>query len=157
VRKQRLNKVDSMKSYLCKRLDLCWPQWVHFGSREHHRTSWNLMESHRTSWNPMEPHGISRNLMESRGTSWNPTEPHGTLRNLMESHGILQNLAEPHGNLWKVLEHGGIFWLLTNDYQWWHHPMYLEHSRSQQPVYKGSLPFHSDSSSLNSPCSTFVF
>jgi hypothetical protein len=24
---------------LCKRLDLCWPQWVHFGSQEHHRTS----------------------------------------------------------------------------------------------------------------------
>jgi hypothetical protein len=23
----------------CKRLDLCWPQWVHFGSQKHHRTS----------------------------------------------------------------------------------------------------------------------
>jgi hypothetical protein len=33
----------------CKRLDLCWPQWVHFGSQEHHRTSWTSMESHGTS------------------------------------------------------------------------------------------------------------
>jgi hypothetical protein len=52
----------------CKRLDLCWPQWVHFGSQEHHRTSWNSMESHGTSWNPTEPHGIPRNLMEGSGT-----------------------------------------------------------------------------------------
>jgi hypothetical protein len=43
----------------CKRLDLCWPQWVHFGSQEHHRTSWN----------PTEPHGIPQNLMESHRTS----------------------------------------------------------------------------------------
>jgi hypothetical protein len=71
----------------CKRLDFCWPQWVHFGSQEHHRTSWNPMESHGTSWNPTEPHEISWNLMESHRTSW------------------------------KVLEHGRIFWLLTNDYQ----------------------------------------
>jgi hypothetical protein len=35
--------------------------------------------------------------------------------------------------------------------------MYLEHSRSQQPVFKGSLPSHSDSSLSNSPCSTFAF
>jgi hypothetical protein len=35
--------------------------------------------------------------------------------------------------------------------------MYLEHSRSQQSVYKGSLPSYSDSFSLNSPCSTFAF
>jgi hypothetical protein len=35
--------------------------------------------------------------------------------------------------------------------------MYLEHSRSHQSVYKGSLPSHSDSFSLNSPCSTFAF
>jgi hypothetical protein len=35
--------------------------------------------------------------------------------------------------------------------------MYLEHSRSQQPVYKGSLPSHSDSFSSNSPCSSFAF
>jgi hypothetical protein len=42
----------------CKRLDLCWPQWVHFGLQEHHRTSWNLME----------PHGIPQNLMEGSGT-----------------------------------------------------------------------------------------
>jgi hypothetical protein len=62
---------------LCKRLDLCWPQWVHFGSQEHHRTSWNPMESHGTSWNPMEPHG----------TSWNPTEPHGRFWNMAESSG----------------------------------------------------------------------
>ncbi|KAF2629039.1 hypothetical protein BU25DRAFT_409510 [Macroventuria anomochaeta] len=27
-------------------------------------------------------------------------------------------------------------------------PMYIEHSRSQQPVYKGSLPFCSDNSCL---------
>jgi hypothetical protein len=35
--------------------------------------------------------------------------------------------------------------------------MYLEHSRSQQSVYKGSLLSHSDSFSSNSPCSTFAF
>jgi hypothetical protein len=35
--------------------------------------------------------------------------------------------------------------------------MYLEHSRSQQSVYKGSLLSHSDSFSLNSPRSTFCF
>jgi hypothetical protein len=35
--------------------------------------------------------------------------------------------------------------------------MYLERSRSQQPVYKGSLPSYSDSSSSNSLCSTFAF
>jgi hypothetical protein len=72
---------------LCKRLDLCWPQWVHFGSQEHHRTSWN----------PTEPHGIPWNLMESYGTSWNSTEPYGIP--------------------WKILEHGRIFWLLTHDYK----------------------------------------
>jgi flagellar biosynthesis GTPase FlhF len=33
----------------CKRLDLCWPQWVHFGSQEYYRTLWNSMESHGTS------------------------------------------------------------------------------------------------------------
>jgi hypothetical protein len=42
----------------CKRLDFCWPQWVHCGSQEHHKTSWNLME----------PHGIPQNLMEGSGT-----------------------------------------------------------------------------------------
>jgi hypothetical protein len=47
----------------CKRLDLCWPQWVHFGSQEHHSTSWNSMESHGTSWNPMEGSGTWRNLL----------------------------------------------------------------------------------------------
>jgi hypothetical protein len=72
---------------LCKRLDLCWPQWVHFGSQEHHGTSWN----------PMEPHGISRNLMESHRTSWNPTEPHGISQNLMEFHGRFWNMAESSG------------------------------------------------------------
>jgi hypothetical protein len=91
----------------CKRLDLCWPQWVHFGSQEHHRTSWdlteahgiprNLMESHRSSWNPTEAHGISQKLLESHGTSWNPTEPHGIPWNLMESHGRLWNMAESSG------------------------------------------------------------
>jgi hypothetical protein len=121
----------------CKRLDLCWPQWVHFGSQEHHRTSWNSMESHGTSWDPMEPHGIPWNLMGSHGTSWNPTEPHGIPRKLMESHGTSWNLTEahgiprnlmeshgsswnpmePHGIPWKALEHGRIFWLLTNDYK----------------------------------------
>jgi hypothetical protein len=35
--------------------------------------------------------------------------------------------------------------------------MYLEHSRSQQCLYKDSLLYHLDSSSLNSPCSTFAF
>jgi hypothetical protein len=67
----------------CKRLDFCWSQWIHFGSQEHHRTSWNSMESHGTSWNLMEPHGIPRNLMESHGSSWNLTEPHGTWQNLL--------------------------------------------------------------------------
>jgi hypothetical protein len=78
----------------CKRLDLCWPQWIHFGSQEHYRTSWNSMESHRTSWNPTEAHGIPQKLMESHRTSRNPMEPHGIP--------------------WKVLEHGGT---LTNDYK----------------------------------------
>jgi hypothetical protein len=27
-----------LNEVLCKRLDLCWPQWVHFGSQEHHET-----------------------------------------------------------------------------------------------------------------------
>jgi hypothetical protein len=92
----------------------------------------------------MEPHGIPWNLMESHGTSWNPMEFYRTSWNLTESHRIS----------WKVLEHGRIFWLLTNDYKWWHHPMYLQHSRSQQSVYKGSLLFHSDIFSSNSSCST---
>jgi hypothetical protein len=35
--------------------------------------------------------------------------------------------------------------------------MYLEHPKSQQSVYKGSLLSYSDSSSSNSPCSTFAF
>jgi hypothetical protein len=35
--------------------------------------------------------------------------------------------------------------------------MYLKHSRSQQMVYKDNLLFYLDSSSLNSPCSTFIF
>jgi hypothetical protein len=74
---------ESIRSQVnCKRLDLCWPQWVHFGSQEHHRTSWN----------PTEPHGIPWNLMESHGTSWNPAEPHGIPRNLMEGSGTWQNL-----------------------------------------------------------------
>jgi hypothetical protein len=98
---QEIAWLYDLKRYLiecrCKRLDLCWPQWVHFGSQEHHRTSWNSMESHGSSWNPTEAHGIPRKLMESHGTSWNPMEPHGIP--------------------WKVLEHGGIFWLLTNDYK----------------------------------------
>jgi hypothetical protein len=81
----------------CKRLDLCWPQWVHFGSQEHHRTSWNSMESHGTSWNLMEPHGIPQNLMESHRTSWNLTEPHGISQNLVESHGRFWNMAESSG------------------------------------------------------------
>jgi hypothetical protein len=34
--------------------------------------------------------------------------------------------------------------------------MYLEYSRSQQSVYEGSLPSHSDSFSSNLPCSTFA-
>jgi hypothetical protein len=59
-----------LKRYLiecrCKRLDLCWPQWVHFGSQEHHRTSWNPMESYGMSQNLMESHKTLRNLMESR-------------------------------------------------------------------------------------------
>jgi hypothetical protein len=41
--------VRSQAKDSCKRLDLCWPQWVHFGSQEHHRTSWNSMKSHGTS------------------------------------------------------------------------------------------------------------
>jgi hypothetical protein len=41
--------VKALKLQLCKRLDLCWPQWVHFGSQEHHRTSWNPIKSHGTS------------------------------------------------------------------------------------------------------------
>jgi hypothetical protein len=52
---------------LCKRLDLCWPQWVHFGSQE----------SHGTSWNPTEPHGISQNLMEFHERFWNMAESSG--------------------------------------------------------------------------------
>jgi hypothetical protein len=67
----------------CKRLDLCWPQWVHFGSQKHQRTSWNPMDSHGTSWNPTELHGISQNLMEFHRTSWNPMEGSGTWRNLL--------------------------------------------------------------------------
>jgi hypothetical protein len=91
------NEKDFMTGVTCKRLDLCWPQWVNFGLQEHHRTSWNSMESHGTSWNPTEPHGIPRNLMESHRPSWNPTEPHGTLWNLMESHGRFWNMAESSG------------------------------------------------------------
>jgi hypothetical protein len=54
----------------CKRLDLCWPQWVHFGSQKHYRTSWNSMEFHGTSWNPTEPHGISWKVLEHGGIFW---------------------------------------------------------------------------------------
>jgi hypothetical protein len=38
----------------CKRLDLCWPQWIHFGSQEHYRISWNIIESHGRFWNIAE-------------------------------------------------------------------------------------------------------
>jgi hypothetical protein len=82
---------------VCKRLDLCWPQWVHFGSQEYYRTLWNSMESHRTSWNLIEPHGIPQNLMEFHRISWNPTEPHGISQNLMESHRRFWNMAESSG------------------------------------------------------------
>jgi transposase len=69
---------EVLKQYgQCKRLDLCWPQWVHFGSQEHHRTPWNSMESHGTSWNPTEPHEIPQNLMESHGRFWNMAESSG--------------------------------------------------------------------------------
>jgi hypothetical protein len=55
--------------FACKRLDLCWPQWVHFGSQEHHRTSWNPMEPHEILQNLiMESHGISQNLMKGSET-----------------------------------------------------------------------------------------
>jgi hypothetical protein len=54
-------------------------------------------------------------------------EPHEIPQNLMKSHRISWNPIEPHGIPWKVLEHSRIFWLLTNDYKWWHHSMYLEH------------------------------
>jgi hypothetical protein len=101
------NFIEYLTSTPCKRLDLCWPQWVHFGSQKHHRTSWNSME----------PHRILRNLMESHGSSWNLTEAHGIPRKLMESYRSSWNPTEPHGILRKVLEHGGIFWLLTNDYK----------------------------------------
>jgi hypothetical protein len=67
----------------CKRLDLCWPQWVHFGSQEHHRTSWNLIESHGTSWN----------LMEFHRTSWNLMEGSGTWRNLLVADKWLQMMT----------------------------------------------------------------
>jgi hypothetical protein len=42
-------RLKEMRELECKRLDLCWPQCVHFGSQEHHRTSWNSMESHGIS------------------------------------------------------------------------------------------------------------
>jgi hypothetical protein len=41
----------------CKRLDLYWPQWVHFGSQEHHGISQNPMESHGRFWNMTESSG----------------------------------------------------------------------------------------------------
>jgi hypothetical protein len=69
--------------FACKRLDLCWPQWVHFGSQEHHRILWNPMESHGTPWNPMKPHGIPQNLMESHGITQNLMEGSETWRNLL--------------------------------------------------------------------------
>jgi hypothetical protein len=50
----------------CKRLDLCWPQWIHFGSQERHRTSWNSTEPHeipQTSWNSMEGSGTWQDLL----------------------------------------------------------------------------------------------
>jgi hypothetical protein len=58
-----LIKILPCPKHECKRLDLCWPQWVHFGSQEHHRISWNPKESHGTSWNPMEGSGTWRNLL----------------------------------------------------------------------------------------------
>jgi hypothetical protein len=48
---------DDEEKTSCKRLDLCWPQWVHFSSQEHYRTSWNLMESHGRFWNMAESSG----------------------------------------------------------------------------------------------------
>jgi hypothetical protein len=96
---------------ICKRLNLCWPQWVYFGSQKHHRTSWNLTEPCGMPWNLMEPHR----------TLWNPAEPHGILQNLMESYRTSWNPTEPYEIPWKILDHGRIFWLLTDDYKWWHH------------------------------------
>jgi hypothetical protein len=62
----------------CKRLDLCCPQWIHFGSLEHHRTSWNVLEHHGMSWNIMECPGTSWNVLEHHGMSWNIMECYGT-------------------------------------------------------------------------------
>jgi hypothetical protein len=44
--------------------------------------------------------------------------------------------------------------LITNDGDM---PMYLEHFRNQQSIYKGRLPSCSDSSSSNSVCSAIAF
>jgi hypothetical protein len=63
-------KLRGLPVWECKRLDLCWPQWVHFGSQEHHETPWNPMEYHGTSQSPAEPHGI-------RERFWNTAESSG--------------------------------------------------------------------------------
>jgi hypothetical protein len=68
----------------CKRLDLCCPQWIHFGSSENHGMSWNIMECPGTSWNVLEHHGMSWNVMECPGTSWNVLEHYGMLWNWLE-------------------------------------------------------------------------
>jgi hypothetical protein len=52
---------------VCRRLDLCWPQCVYFGSQEYHRISWNPMEPHGISWNIKESHEIPWNLMNHYG------------------------------------------------------------------------------------------
>jgi cellobiose phosphorylase len=51
---------------MCKKLDLCWPQWIYFGSQEHHRISWNLMESCRTCEVRVKAFGWRRSLVCQR-------------------------------------------------------------------------------------------
>jgi hypothetical protein len=76
--------VTAMFDTTCKRLDLCCPQWIHFGSLEHHRTSWNVLEHHGTSWNIMECPGTLWNVLECPGMLWNVLECPGMLWNVME-------------------------------------------------------------------------
>jgi hypothetical protein len=79
----------------CKRLDLCWPQWVQFGSQEHHRTSWNSMESHGTSWNSTEPHGMS----QVKPTTGSPPRP-WAVGGAVTGHGRIDCMPVDIYSLW---------------------------------------------------------
>jgi hypothetical protein len=106
----------------------------------------NVMESHGSMWKHVEACGSLRKAAEGCGRLRKAAEGCGRLRKAAEGCGSPRKPAEACGSLRKLAEAYRTLW-----------PMYLEHSRSQQPVYKDSLPSCSDSSPSNSLCSIIAF